>query len=76
MQSHRFASLANTWSDTEEYESGLSRSAFVVPPMVMAHGWAPVSSAWQQQLYQWAFQQGQAVARPSWPERDVLGVWN
>jgi len=32
--------------------------------------------ACQQQLYLWAFQQAQAVVRPSLPERDLLGVWN
>jgi hypothetical protein len=30
----------------------------------------------QQQLYQLAFEQAQAVARPSLPERDLLAVWN
>lgn len=32
--------------------------------------------AQQQLLYQWAFEQAQAVARPSILERDLLGVWN
>jgi hypothetical protein len=31
---------------------------------------------WQWALYQAAFQQAQAVAQPSLPERDLLGVWN
>ncbi|HZY84262.1 MAG TPA: hypothetical protein VFE78_05500 [Gemmataceae bacterium] len=31
---------------------------------------------WQQALYQWAFEQAQAVVRPSLPERDLLAVWN
>ena len=31
---------------------------------------------WQRALYQWAFEEAQAVARPSLPERDLLGVWN
>jgi hypothetical protein len=31
--------------------------------------------AWQQ-VYQMAFQQAQAVVRPSLLERDLLGVWN
>ena len=30
----------------------------------------------QQMLYQLAYEQAQAVARPSLPERDLLGVWN
>jgi hypothetical protein len=30
----------------------------------------------QQWVYQQAFEAAQAVARPSLPERDLLGVWN
>jgi hypothetical protein len=30
----------------------------------------------QQQIYQMAYQEAQAVARPSILERDLLGVWN
>ncbi|MBL8797578.1 MAG: hypothetical protein JNM56_27005 [Planctomycetia bacterium] len=30
----------------------------------------------QQALYQLAFEQAQAVARPSLPERDLAAVWN
>jgi hypothetical protein len=30
----------------------------------------------QRQLYQIAFEQAQAIVRPSLPERDLLGVWN
>jgi hypothetical protein len=33
-------------------------------------------AAWQQELYARAFAEAQAVARPSLPERDLLGVWN
>jgi hypothetical protein len=29
-----------------------------------------------QWIYQRAFEQAQAVVRPSLPERDLLGVWN
>jgi hypothetical protein len=31
---------------------------------------------WQQQIYRLAFEQAQAVVRPSILERDLLGVWN
>jgi hypothetical protein len=37
-------------------------------------GW-PLS-AQQQLLYQIAFERAREVARPSLPERDLLGVWN
>ncbi len=32
--------------------------------------------AWQQRLYQIAYQEAQAVVRPSLLERDLMGVWN
>jgi hypothetical protein len=42
--------------------------------------WFPVPSPafaqWQQDLYQWALREAQAVVRPSILERDLLGVWN
>jgi hypothetical protein len=31
---------------------------------------------WQQWVYRCAFEQAQAVVRPSILERDLLGVWN
>lgn len=37
---------------------------------------ALVQAPWQQSVYQLAFEQAQAVVRPSLLERDVLGVWN
>jgi hypothetical protein len=35
-----------------------------------------VTSLWQQNVFRLAFEQAQAVVRPSLPERDLLGVWN
>jgi len=37
---------------------------------------SPEQLAVQQYLYQVAFAEAQAVARPSLPERDLAGVWN
>ena len=37
---------------------------------------SPQQLAVQQYLYQVAFAEAQAVARPSLPERDLAGVWN
>jgi hypothetical protein len=42
-----------------------------VPPGLPAPLWMM-----QQTIYQLAFEQAQAVARPSLPERDLLAVWN
>ncbi len=42
-------------------------------------GWLPAALAhlaWQQWRYRPAFEQAQAVVRPSLPERDLLAVWN
>ena len=39
-------------------------------------GLTPAQLLCQQWLYQKAFEEAQAVARPSLPERDLLAVWN
>ena len=52
-----------------------SADAFVPVPVVLL----PVTLdqlVWQQWLYRQAFEQAQAAARPSLPERDLLGMWN
>jgi hypothetical protein len=36
----------------------------------------PEQWLWQQWVYGWAFEQAQAVVRPSLPERDLLAAWN
>ena len=50
--------------------------AFVVVPLTCLPPLSPVQWAYQQALYQWAFDQAQRVVRPSIVERDLLGVWN
>ena len=50
-----------------------SPAGFVLCPLP---GLTPVQWLWQQELYRWAFEQAQAVVRPSLPERDLLAVWN
>jgi hypothetical protein len=40
------------------------------------HCACPAQSAWQLELYRWAFAQAEAVAQPSILERDLLAVWN
>ena len=53
-----------------------SPGAFVLCPPGCLPAHTPQQLAWQQALYRWAFEQAQAVVRPSLPERDLLAVWN
>ena len=50
--------------------------AFMLCPVVICSGQALEQWLCQQWVYQRAFEIAQAVARPSLPERDLLGVWN
>jgi len=52
----------------------LSRNGFMmIPVAVLPAVVNPLSFCG---LQQWAFQRAQAILKPSWIERDVLGVWN
>jgi hypothetical protein len=51
----------------------IPQAAFCACPPCLMRGPA---WAWQQQVYQRAFAEAQAVVRPSILERDLLGVWN
>jgi hypothetical protein len=53
-----------------------STTSFMFCPPALAGIHDPVQWLCQQALYRWAFEQAQAVARPSLPERDLLAVWN
>jgi hypothetical protein len=55
---------------------GITPTGFMMCPVSFQCG--PNSQQWQclQSLYQYAFEQAQAVARPSLPERDLIAVWN
>ena len=54
----------------------VAANAFVMCPFGCAPAANPVQWLCQQALFRWAFEQAQAVARPSILERDLLGVWN
>jgi hypothetical protein len=53
-----------------------SPHGFLLCPTFWANGMTPEQCQWQQWLYSWAFEQAQAVVRPSILERDLLAVWN
>src|SRR5262249_12061544 len=56
--------------------SGPQPHAFCLCPPNIMNGMGAIQWLMLQQLYQAAFAQAQAVARPSLPERDLLAVWN
>ncbi|MCC6420938.1 MAG: hypothetical protein IT429_22105 [Gemmataceae bacterium] len=55
---------------------GITPGGFVMCPTAAVPGNGSEQWLWQQWLYQRAFESAQEVARPSLPERDLLGVWN
>jgi hypothetical protein len=58
-------------------QSSLGPGAFMAYPLVLSAAQEGLHIAWQQDLYQIAFEQAQAAARPATLfERDWLGVWN
>ena len=53
-----------------------AQDAFIQVPLGMLPPLTAEQAARLQALYEWAFQEAQAVVRPSILERDLLGVWN
>jgi hypothetical protein len=51
-------------------------TTFILCPLPWSQNLAPAQWAVQQWVYQCAFEQAQAVVKPSILERDLLGVWN
>lgn len=76
MQRHRFSHILNATQDKHQAGPIANTTGFVVFPLAGDRGWTGAPERWQQQVYQWAFEQAQAVNKPSWIERDLLGVWN
>ncbi len=52
----------------------VASNGFMMVPSALCPACANPSSSWN--LHQWAFQRAKAILKPSWIERDVLGVWN
>ena len=72
MHAHRFREQLETYRLPRPAAPQLSIDQFFLFPL----GWLPPLTVQQQMLYQVAFEQAQAVAQPSLPERDLAGVWN
>jgi hypothetical protein len=55
---------------------GITPAGFILCSLQSLPGQSAELWLWQQWVYQRTFELAQAVARPSLPERDLLGVWN
>jgi hypothetical protein len=76
MQRHRILEAALSRQLPRPPAAPINASAFCICPIGLLQGVSAEASRWQQLLYQLAFEQAQAVVRPSLPERDLLGSWN
>lgn len=76
MQRHRFLDAAFPRPLPVPQAAPINLRAFWVVPIGLLPGASVEACWWQQWLYQTAFEQAQAVVRPSLPERDLLGHWN
>jgi hypothetical protein len=74
---HRFRNLFDQLDQSRPSRPTATASmhSFVVCPVALMPC-QPMQVSWQQQVYQAAFQQAQAVVRPSLLERDLLAAWN
>jgi hypothetical protein len=72
---HRFRNLLEARRLPAPPAPQPSSAGFVGCPVALLPLAGSGVGAWQH-VYQLAFEQAQAVVRPSLPERDLLGVWN
>jgi hypothetical protein len=75
MQPHRFRNLTAAWRLPRPPEPRATPKGFMVCPPALLQRGRDRQELWQQ-VYRLAFEQAQAVVRPSLPERDLLGNWN
>jgi hypothetical protein len=68
MPVHRFRDLTRE-NRTPAAATAVSCGGFMACPAALQTGAAAGQLAWQQRLYQWAFEQARAVVRPSVLER-------
>lgn len=77
MAQHRFRHLVEEqFRIPSPPPAQIQPGSFVVCPMVLMQGLTLGQQLCQMAIYQLAFEQAQADLRPSWPERDLLGIWN
>jgi hypothetical protein len=76
MHRHRFLEQLDQRRLPQTQAQPINAAAFCACPLSLVAGAPGMVWLWQQQVYQRAFNEAQAVVRPSLPERDLLGVWN
>ena len=77
MGPHRFLDHLNVHTTTATVMEGPRAGAFMACPVVLCSTFGGMQAAWQQQLYQAAYEQARAEAhRPAPFQRDWLGTWN
>ena len=76
MHHHRFANKLVMDQLPQPSQPPLVPAAFALCPTAALGQVDAVQWLMVQQLYRQAYEEAQAVARPSLPERDLLAVWN
>jgi hypothetical protein len=76
MHRHRFLEQLDQRRLPRPQAQPVSATGFCLCPLSLVMGGSGAAWLWHRQLYQRAFEEAQAVVRPSLPERDLLGVWN
>jgi hypothetical protein len=76
MRGHGILSEAEIYQLPRPPVPGITAAGFTMCPVVFQHGHHAEHWQCQQLLYRWAFEQAQAVVRPSLPERKLMDVWN
>jgi len=76
MRGHRTVSEVEVYRLPAPPVPGITAAGFACCPAASLHGLTLVQWCCVQAVYQLAFEQAQAVARPSLLERDLAGVWN
>jgi hypothetical protein len=73
---HRLAHEADYYRLPEPPPPAVRPGSFLLCTVAVMPGWTTDQWAGLQQVYVYAFEQAQAVARPSLLERELLAIWN
>jgi hypothetical protein len=76
MNTNRFEQQNDYYRLPKPLSPAITPQGFVMCPAFLTQGLTAEQRLWQWSIYQAAFAHAQEVARPSLPERDLLGVWN